>query len=223
MNYPGDANKLHEEIQKKIFFMLPERWEKLYLYASVIDRLNEFQTGEMFFYYFPKGILKKKPVNVYEIPRKFNIDEIQYSKCTDGLYKEIKKLRHFCIKNKEKPWSNITIIIENLKYKVIYGYEDLTSGDLSIEERRIYWIYKYLKVPYASLNKKEKEAVNKYASIEEKEKIVFEMPLYTKPTNKDIETIRTIEKKSEFVTEEIIEEIEFKNNHIPKSQILNSK
>ena len=51
----------------------------------------------------------------------------------------------------------------------------------------------------------------------------FEMPLYTKPTNKDIETIRTIEKKSEFVTEEIIEEIEFKNNHIPKSQILNSK
>lgn len=221
MNYPEDAKKLHEKIQKKILFMLPEKWNKLYLYASVIDRLNEFQTGEMFFYYFPKGILKKKPVNVYEIPKKFNIDEIQYSKYTDSLYNELKKLRHSCIKNKEKPWNNITIIIEDLKYKVIYGYEDLASEELNIEERRMIWLYKYLKIPYASLNKREKEIIDMYGNVEDK--IAFEMELQTKPWDKEIENIKTIEKKLEFVTEDIIEEIEFKNNHIPKSQILNSK
>ena len=47
----------------------------------------------MFFYYYPKGILKKNPVNVYEIPTKFNIDEDSYSKLVNNLYETIKLLR----------------------------------------------------------------------------------------------------------------------------------
>ena len=55
--------------------MIPEKWDKVYLYSSVLERPNHLETGEMYFYYVPKGVLKKKPVNVYEIPNKFNIDE----------------------------------------------------------------------------------------------------------------------------------------------------
>ena len=51
--------KIYSEIQTKIFYMVPEKWEKIYLYASVIENLNYIETGEMFFYYFPKGILRK--------------------------------------------------------------------------------------------------------------------------------------------------------------------
>ena len=224
MNCPEkNTKKLHEEIQNKLFFMLPEKWEKIYLYASVVDRLNEFQTGEMFFYYIPKGILKKKPVNVYEIPKKFNIDEMQYSRYASDLYNTIKKLRYYCKKDKSKLWSSITILIEDLKYKVIYGYDDLTSGELNAEERRMIWIYKHLNIPYESLNKREKEIINKYGNLETPEKITFEMSIYKRPINKDIENIKSLEKKFAFVTEEVIEEMEFKNNHVPKSQILSSK
>ncbi len=100
MKYLSKIRHTHEEIQKKIFLMLPEKCNKVYLYASIIKHPNNFQTGEMFFYYFPKGILKKKPVNVYEVPSKFSIDENQYLRLADELYDRIKILRKLQIDNR---------------------------------------------------------------------------------------------------------------------------
>ena len=57
---------MYEEIQRRLYYMIPEKWDKLYLYSSVIDMPNGEKKGELYFYYIPKGILKKKPVNVYE-------------------------------------------------------------------------------------------------------------------------------------------------------------
>lgn len=203
--------------------MLPEKWDRIYLYASVIDMIDKSQTGEMFFYYYPKGILKKRPVNVYEVPSKFNIDESEYFKFANELYSEIKGLRNVCIENKEEIWSNVTIAIENLKYKAIYGYEDLTSEDFNIEERRLIWTYRYLKMPYASLNRREKDVIDRYERRTRRHESVFELPLYTKSLNEQTESIKDIAKKLEFVTEDKIEEMNFKKTHVPKSQILNTK
>ena len=85
--------RLYNEIQQKLFYMIPEKWDRIYLYASVIEGMNNLETGEMFFYYFPKGILKKDPINVYEVPIKFNIEDSKYFKLADELYGVIKKLR----------------------------------------------------------------------------------------------------------------------------------
>ena len=84
--------KLYSELQNEIFYMIPEKWEKIYLYASIMEQMNHLQTGEMYFYYYPKGILKKEPINVYEIPTKFNIDEEDYNKLVNKLYETIKLL-----------------------------------------------------------------------------------------------------------------------------------
>ena len=84
---------LYVEIQNKLFYMIPEKWESIYLYASVIDGSEKEYRGEMFFYYFPKGILKKNPVNVYEIPNRFNLKEEDYLKLADNLYYTIQELR----------------------------------------------------------------------------------------------------------------------------------
>ena len=43
--------------------MIPEKWDKIYLYASITNQINNLQTGELYFYYYPKGILKKNHVN----------------------------------------------------------------------------------------------------------------------------------------------------------------
>ena len=99
---PKPLKMAHEELQQKIFIMLPEKWDRLYLYASIIDHFNNLTTGEMFFYYYPKGVLKKRPVNVYEVPNKFNIDETQYFKLADDLYASIKELRKKCVENRRK-------------------------------------------------------------------------------------------------------------------------
>ena len=47
------------EIQKKLFYMIPEKWDAIYLYASIIEEPFKKPVGEMYFYYIPKGILRR--------------------------------------------------------------------------------------------------------------------------------------------------------------------
>lgn len=93
LNHTKKIKELYEDIQKKIYYMIPEKWEKLYLYSSVIDLPEGKQTGELFFYYIPKGILKKKPVNGYEIPSKFNIDETRIPKACRVIIRKNKRVK----------------------------------------------------------------------------------------------------------------------------------
>ena len=123
------------------------------------------KSGELFFYYIPRGILKKKPVNVYEIPNKFNIDENQYFQLVNLLYNKIKHLREEFGRSETKElWSNITISINNLKFKVEYNYDDLLNNDFNSYERHIIWRVKYLGIIPEQCTKEEKDIIRRYAS-----------------------------------------------------------
>jgi len=124
--------------------------------------LDKDKNGEMYFYYFPKGIIKKKPINCYEIPSAFNIDENDYTKLISDLYDIIKKLREVSIKSRNKKWSNLTISIENYKFKVEYDYEDLSKSYFDSYERHVVWRYNYLKVDYNLFGKKDRQIIDKY-------------------------------------------------------------
>lgn len=152
----------YEQIQKQLFYMIPEKWDRVYLYASVVDHFNGLQTGEMFFYYFPKSILKKNPVNVYEVPKKFNIDESAYLKLAEKLYKEIKALRKELVTIGEKPWSSVTISIENFKFNAKYEYENLQDSNYTSYDRHLIWRYQYLDIPLTSYSKKERKMIEEY-------------------------------------------------------------
>lgn len=163
LNHTQKIKEIYEDIQRKIFYMIPEKWDKFYLYASVIDRDDGKQSGELFFYYIPKGILKKNPVNVYEIPTKFNLEENEYLKLVEVLYQRIKELREeFKKQDFEKTWSNITISIHSLKFRAEYRYDDLINTEFSSYERHIIWRYEYLGIGMEQLNKEEKEVLKRY-------------------------------------------------------------
>ncbi len=153
---------LFSELQKKLFYIIPEKWQSIYLYASIIDTENRKTTGEMFFYYIPKGIIKKKPINGYEIPTLFNIDEEEFSKLITNLYNTLKKLRNLSIKVKKRRWSNINISIENNLFSVEYGFEDLKNSSYDSYERHVIWRYTNFEQDIESLGKKDKKIVNKY-------------------------------------------------------------
>ncbi len=220
---PKSLRMAHEEVQKNIFAMIPEKWDRLYLYASITDHFNNLQTGEMFFFYYPKGVLKKNPINVYEVPVKFNLDENQYFKLADELFNSIKKLRLECQEQGEELWTNLTISIEKLKYRVEYSYDDLNSSEFDSDSRHLIWEYTYLDIPYESLNKKERNIINEYLKLEKKQTKIFELPLYDQGTYQKIESVKHIEKNLKFVTDKKIEEMKFINTYVPKSQILNKK
>ena len=163
LNHTMKIKEIYEDIQNEIFYMIPEKWEKLYLYASVMDRIDGQKTGELFFYYIPKGIFKKNPVNVYEIPQKFNLDEKEYIKLVNILYKKIVELREeFKKVEVTSTWTNLTMIIEGIKFKVEYDYEDLMKSKFSSYERHIIWRYKYLGITEDQMNKKDKEIIERY-------------------------------------------------------------
>ncbi len=162
LRHTQKVREKYEEIQRKIFYMIPEKWDKVCLYASVIDRLGSFQTGELFFYYIPKGIIKRKPVNVYEIPSRFNIDEKSYLKLVEMLYSNIKELRDEFRQTDQKLWSNLTIIIKGTKFRVEYNYDNLQDGKYTNNERHIIWKYKYLDQGIEACNKDERKILQEF-------------------------------------------------------------
>lgn len=153
---------LYSEIQKKLFYIIPEKWESIHLYASIIDMPHQKPVGEMYFYYLPKGIIKKKYVNGYEIPNLFNIDEEQYSKLITDVYNMIKLLRERTIKAKKRIWSNITISIQNYQFKIEFDYENLRKSDFDSYERHVIWRHKYLSEGEEVLSRKDKKIIEAY-------------------------------------------------------------
>ena len=154
---------MYEDIQRRIFYMIPEKWDKMYLYASVSDLIDGHKTGELFFYYIPKGIFRKNPVNVYEIPQKFNLDEKEYIELVNILYQKIVELREEFKKIEVvSTWTNITMEIQGIQFKVEYDYEDLSKSKFSSYERHIIWRYNFLGIKEEQLNKQEKEIIERY-------------------------------------------------------------
>ena len=163
LKHTKKIKEMYEDIQRRIFYMIPEKWDKMYLYASVTDLIDGHQTGELFFYYIPKGIFKKNPVNVYEIPQKFNLDEKDYIKLVNILYKKIVELREEFKKIElVQTWTNLTMTIQGTQFKVEYDYEDISKSKFSNYERHIIWRYNNLGIKEEQLNKKEKEIIERY-------------------------------------------------------------
>lgn len=158
----SELKDIYSNIQKKIFYLIPEKWDRIYLYASVEEKMAGLETGELFFYYFPKGILKKNPVNVYEIPNKFNLNEEEYIKLVENLYNEVKILRNVFKNAGHRLWSNITIRIEELKFEIEYNYENLSKLNFSNIDRHIIWKYNNLKLPIEAFSSKEQKIIKKY-------------------------------------------------------------
>lgn len=165
LNHTKQIKEIYEEIQRKLLYLIPEKWEAIYLYSSVIENGKKEPTGELFFYYIPKGIFRKNPVNVYEVPSKFNIDEKQYLDLVEKIYDDIKLLRETFKKlasKEDEMWSNLTISITNMKFKAEYSYEDLVNNAFNSYERHVIWRYKYLGIGPEQVSKKDKEILFRY-------------------------------------------------------------
>lgn len=154
--------KIYTEIQRQLFYIIPEKWNKVYLYSSIMERQNNLETGELYFYYIPNGILKKNPINVYEVPSKFSINENEYLKLVDKLYSEIKKLQKVCIELGEEKWQTVVISIADFKFNVEYYYEDVSNLRFSSYEKHLIFRYTYLNYPITSFNKSERDVISRY-------------------------------------------------------------
>lgn len=193
-----EERNIFAEIQKKLFYMIPEKWDAIYLYASIIEEPFKKPVGEMYFYYLPKGILKRKPVNVYQIPGMFNIDEESYNAIIQKLYSDIKRLREVHRNIKPDLWTNLTITIHNCQFKIEYGYEDLRQNvEFSPYERHIIWRYKYLGIDPELQTREEKNIIDRYLNstaiqLEQENNDVYLEGVYRQPVHNIIDYEKTL-------------------------------
>ena len=171
----SEIKEIYSNLQQQLFYLIPEKWDRIYLYASVEEKMAGLETGELFFYYFPKGILKKNPINVYEIPYKFNLNEDEYIKLIEKLYNKIKKIREVLKKNNHRLWNSVTIRIEGLKFEIEYNYEQLDSTKYSDMDKHIIWKYINLKLPEEAFSSNERKIIRKYVN----ERIYFSPDIET--------------------------------------------
>ena len=214
--------KIYTEIQRQLFYMIPEKWNKVYLYSSILERANNLESGELYFYYIPSGILKKNPVNVYEIPNKFSIKEEEYLRLVDKLYSKIKKLRKLCIENGEEKWNIVIISIADFKFNVEYFYEDSSLSRFSSYEKHLIFRHIYLDYPITSFNKNERNVIDRYINevrFNKPRKKVYSEVMYEMP----FETIEIGSKNSniQYVKEDD-ERLLLEEKKEFKSQILKS-
>lgn len=158
----SQIKQLYEQIERNLIRLIPEKWEKICLYASFSQTHEHEHNSELFFYYYPKSLLKRNPINAYEVPKKFHIIEEDYSNLINKLYKQIKTLRNNFTDNKNKLWTNITVIISESKLRIIFNYDDLEKSEFNNYERHIIWRYKYLHINSESCTRNEKEILDRY-------------------------------------------------------------
>ncbi|MBR3133039.1 MAG: DUF600 family protein [Clostridia bacterium] len=196
MDISNEERNVFSEIQKKLFYMIPQKWDAIYLFASISQESFKNSNGEMFFYYYPKGILKKNPINVYEIPSLFNIDDETYNELVNMLFSDIKRLYGISRIKHPAVWTSITIIIEGAQFKIEYNYDDLEKEKyFDHYERHVIWRYEYLNLDFDSLTKKEKDIINRYNNsimLSRKPKEVYSEGMYKQITHNIIDYAKTI-------------------------------
>ena len=217
----SEIKEVYKEIQKKLYYMIPEKWSRVYLYASITEKAYNVPVGEMYFYYFPKGILKKNPVNVYEIPNKFNMDEEQYLKLVKNLYASIKKLRKIYKDQKQPLWTNVTISIEKYKFNIEYNYEKLDNTEKSNYERHIIWRYERLGMDINSFNKQDRKIIENYQVDSNIKVETYSEPLYKKPLQSSFDYQKPILEKVQ--NDEIMNELEIEGKTISNQILANFK
>ena len=187
-----------------------------------MERQNNLDTGELYFYYIPSGILKKNPVNVYEIPNKFSINEDTYLKLVDRLYAEVKKLQKAFVESGEEKWQGLVISIADFRFNVEYFYDDLGNSKFTSYEKHLIFRHTYLDYPITSFNKNERNVIDRYINevrFNKPRKKVYSEVMYEMP----FETIEIGSKNSniQYVKEDD-ERLLLEEKKEFKSQILKS-
>ncbi|MGY1462882.1 antitoxin YezG family protein [Bacillus toyonensis] len=133
-----EMNRLYREIVETVNEMIPEDWNKFYFYAQI----SENGGGTYFFY---NTLENKQYKYSVEIPFKYQIDEDEFERKEDILYKLSKELRKVFKDNQQELWYSFTMTLESSgKFKMHYDYTNWFNTEYGFSDQMIIWKNKYL-------------------------------------------------------------------------------
>lgn len=124
-----------EIIADKIQDILPIGWKKVVFYAEVTD-----DSYEMFYYVFTTE--SDKPIQCYDLPELYEIDEDQIDAVFDELYDPLREEQVGLIAEGKEPWTNYTMVLsDDGSFKVDYDFTSLEDGGYDYRKA---WKKKYI-------------------------------------------------------------------------------
>ncbi|PLR81667.1 cytoplasmic protein [Bacillus canaveralius] len=129
--------QLYQQIANTLVNMIPEEWNKIYLYAELREGYKK-----VFFYYYPESGVE--PIYSLDITEKFVVNENEFDELENDLYGFFSELQEEFKIQEQEQWTNLTFILDNTgQMKINYGYEDLSQiGPVEKQER---WEAEYIK------------------------------------------------------------------------------
>ncbi|MGM0950549.1 MAG: TIGR01741 family protein [Bacillota bacterium] len=113
--------ELYQKIAEQINEIIPSEWEKVALYAEILDDSSEVY----FFFTIPQN---QEYIYSHDIPEHFNVNEDIYDELLYELHDYFEELRNEFKTNNEDLWTNLTFI----------------ASDLNGTQRQVVWEYKNL-------------------------------------------------------------------------------
>lgn len=146
--------EIYERLANKVNDIIPDKWEKVWLYGEVLD-----DSSEVYFYFYSKT--HKKIVYSHDIPDEYKVSDEIYEDLLFELADIIQELNFEYKENNESVWTNLTFLLDDTgKFNIKYNYDDVLKSEFTATERQIIWEYEILGVvPEAEQYKK---MINKY-------------------------------------------------------------
>ncbi|GMA98772.1 immunity protein YezG family protein [Pelosinus sp. IPA-1] len=145
---------IYGKIANIVSEMIPEEWDKVYLYAQVSEGVQSF-----YFHYYPQG--QKNTVYSPDIVDIFDVDEDSMDMLTLDLCNCCKELWEEFKNSKQDLWTNLTFILESTgEFKIDYDYTELSEID--DYERQIIWEYNNLRIEPPADRKRDVKILQDY-------------------------------------------------------------
>ena len=99
-------NRLYREIAETVHAMIPEEWEKFYF-------MHKYQKLEGTYFFYNNFRNKQNYKYSVEIPFKYEVNEEEFERKEDSLYKLSKELRDVFKDNQQELWYSFTMSLEH--------------------------------------------------------------------------------------------------------------
>ncbi|WP_406621453.1 antitoxin YezG family protein [Bacillus atrophaeus] len=132
--------ELYQKIAEQINEIIPSEWEKVALYAEILD-----DSSEVYFFFTTPQNQEYIYSHSHDIPEHFNVNEDIYDELLYELHDYFEELRNEFKTNNEDLWTNLTLHLERSgKFSIEYDYTDVIASDLNGTQRQVVWEYKNL-------------------------------------------------------------------------------
>ncbi|MBY4605707.1 MULTISPECIES: antitoxin YezG family protein [Bacillus] len=130
--------ELYQQIAEGINEIIPSEWEKVILYAEILD-----DSSEVFFYFNPPQ--SEDYIYSHNIPEHFQVSEDLYDDLLIKLQEAFEELRKEYKETNLHIWTNLTLNLDITgQFSIDYNYEDVIGSELNGAQRKAVWLYKNL-------------------------------------------------------------------------------